>query len=164
MLGGSEFRLRQGFRLRRKHLYGAKAPPHRVGPHVLLSSILFRCSKTKGHPLGCPFVLGSGGQRPPPSLTLKCSAEVNSACAILRRLWRLRIYAAFAALARRPVLSSCGTAAFYQHSIHRSKVRFAPTLFCGLCGSAGGGISTLGAARSRSPSARREVPQILRAR
>lgn len=61
-------------------------------------------------------------------------------------------------------MSSCGTAAFYQHSIHRSKVRFAPTLFCGLCGSAGGGISTLGAARSRSPSARREVPQILWAR
>ena len=27
MLGGSEFRLRQGFRLGRKHLDGAKAPP-----------------------------------------------------------------------------------------------------------------------------------------
>ena len=69
MLGGNGFRLRQGFRLRRKHLYGAKAPPHRVGPHVLLSSILFRCSKTKGHPLGCPFVLGSVTQRAPPPLT-----------------------------------------------------------------------------------------------
>ena len=29
MLSGSKFRLRQGFRLRRKRLYGAKAPPAR---------------------------------------------------------------------------------------------------------------------------------------
>ena len=35
MLGGNEFRLRQGFGLRPKRLYGAKAPPHLVGPHVL---------------------------------------------------------------------------------------------------------------------------------
>ena len=34
MLGGSEFRLRQGFRLWRKRLYGALAPPHVVGPHL----------------------------------------------------------------------------------------------------------------------------------
>ena len=35
MLGGNELRLRQGFGLRPKRLYGAKAPPHLVGPHVL---------------------------------------------------------------------------------------------------------------------------------
>ncbi len=42
MLGRSEFALRQGFRPRRKRLYGAKAPPRRAGPHVLSASILFR--------------------------------------------------------------------------------------------------------------------------
>ena len=36
MLGRSEFALRQGFRLRRKRLYGAFAPPHlRWGPEEL---------------------------------------------------------------------------------------------------------------------------------
>ncbi len=33
MLAGSQFRLRQGFRPRRKHLYGAPAPPRLAGPH-----------------------------------------------------------------------------------------------------------------------------------
>ena len=33
MLAGSQFRLRQGFRLRRKRLYGAPAPPRLAGPH-----------------------------------------------------------------------------------------------------------------------------------
>ena len=37
--GSAKPHQRQGFRPWRKHLYGAPAPPHRVGPHVLLKSI-----------------------------------------------------------------------------------------------------------------------------
>ena len=44
MLEVNELPLRRGFRLRRKRSYGAKAPPRRAGPHVLLASILLRCS------------------------------------------------------------------------------------------------------------------------
>ena len=44
MLGVNDLPLRRGFRLRQKRLYGAKAPPRRAGPHVLLASILLRCS------------------------------------------------------------------------------------------------------------------------
>ncbi len=36
MLGGNEFRLRRGFGLRPKHLYGANAPPRRAGTHPIL--------------------------------------------------------------------------------------------------------------------------------
>lgn len=42
------------------------------------ASILFRCSKMKGHPLGCPFILGFGGQMPPPYLNLQ--GQVNCPC------------------------------------------------------------------------------------
>ena len=57
MLGRNEFALRQGFLLRRKHLYGAKAPrPRRAVGGVFLPigfnlkiSILTAPSKTKGN-------------------------------------------------------------------------------------------------------------------
>ena len=40
MLGGNEFRLRQGFGLRPKHLHGAKAPPARRPVGDSLAAIL----------------------------------------------------------------------------------------------------------------------------
>ena len=45
VLGANELPLRQGFRLWRKRLYGAKAPPRRAGPHIFLASILFPVPK-----------------------------------------------------------------------------------------------------------------------
>ena len=39
-----------------KRSYGAKAPPRRAGPHILLASILFRCSKKKGLPYRKSFL------------------------------------------------------------------------------------------------------------
>ena len=68
----------------------------------------------KGHLRSrCPFPVGSAAQRAAPPFSFKCSAEMNSACAILRRLWRLRIYGALAPPARRPVLSFCGACIFF---------------------------------------------------
>ena len=49
------------------------------------ASILFRYPKTKGMTFGHAFRFGDREK-------LKCSGEMNSPCAILRRLWRLRIY------------------------------------------------------------------------
>ena len=49
-----------------KRLYGAKAPPRCAGPRSCPASILCGQDKTKGHPKGCPFVLGSDRQRRSP--------------------------------------------------------------------------------------------------
>ena len=49
-----------------KRLYGANAPPRRAGPRSCPASILCGQDKTKGHPKGCPFVLGSDRQRRSP--------------------------------------------------------------------------------------------------
>ena len=45
-----------------KRLYGAKAPPRCAGPRSCPASIVNGQDKTKGHPKGCPFVLGSAAQ------------------------------------------------------------------------------------------------------
>ena len=45
VLRANELPLRQGFRLWRKRLYGAKAPPRRAGPYIFLASILFPVPK-----------------------------------------------------------------------------------------------------------------------
>ena len=45
MLGRTESALRQGFRLQRKHLHSAKAPPYRVGSRSCVSSKAFASFK-----------------------------------------------------------------------------------------------------------------------
>ena len=58
VLRANELPLRQGFRLWRKRLYGAKAPPRRAGPHIFLASILFPAPKQGAlHLLGAFFLL-----------------------------------------------------------------------------------------------------------
>ena len=47
----------------------------------VVSSSLISSSKKKGLPIGSPFFLGSSRQRRLPPFGLKCSAEINSACA-----------------------------------------------------------------------------------
>ena len=70
MLGGSEFRLRRGFAcgktlVRRKSAADQKAGwvQFRLLVWNFEISRLYLTSKTKGHPKGCPFVLGSAAQR-----------------------------------------------------------------------------------------------------
>lgn len=82
MLGRNEFALRQGFGLWPKRLYGAKAPPHCVGPQFWLASILFAHDKKERHAPQRVFLLGF--QRPRAAHTLrkvKHWAKMYFACA-----------------------------------------------------------------------------------
>ena len=99
-------------RLWRLRIYGAKAPPARRPVRVILSkccrksgiSILTGPSKTKGTTKVVPFVLGSAAQwAAPPFGDSNARGRQSRPCAILRRLRRLRIYAALAARPRRAV-------------------------------------------------------------
>ena len=100
MLGANELPLRRGFRLRQKRSYGAKAPPHCVGPHILPASIVLRCSKKERHLLSADVFLFLF-RRPKGGSTLQrsnCSAEAPArGCRLTDAADPLRGPAGFAA-------------------------------------------------------------------
>ena len=84
----------------------AASVAHLVERHLakveVASSSLVTRSKKKGLPIGSPFFLGFSRQRRLSPFGLKCSAEVNSACAEVLPAAK-RSYGAKAPPARRPV-------------------------------------------------------------
>lgn len=84
MLGASELPLRQGFRLWRKRLYGANAPPRCAGPHGRCPQTVHPVHKND-HTFRCGHFYGYRRK-------LNCSGGINPPCAKVwafspKRLW-----------------------------------------------------------------------------